>query len=405
MTNIVIETAVQRARAIALSGAPDQFDEALEAVVTLDRGGEAPLRELRMLSVVAAARRADLTAVDAALRSVGALAPSDWKSLHQWLLAAPEMRHDAYAAFVRDLDRRMRRSTKRSPARRLTAALAVLLVASCLSLLVLAWRLSAHDPADQTQMAISGVLDGQPSTVLAAIPGAWADQLRGATRQLSQVPPDQLKAEREATTAAMQALAKSLQQAASGANAATVAARWIGANATTAQLQQLAAGFKAMQDSPWLDVNRWHGEGWSWSPDAAGQFAWRTLVRHAPLGVWMPGLFGADWQCDARTSPTVFVHATARNGPTATLLVQLGAKSWHTPMVRIGRDWASAAIAERWPTWQPSLEPAACTPDMARWLQASIAQTANALAAWTDRMAAGQDAPAPPVQDIGWWVP
>ena len=54
MTNIVIETAVQRARAIALSGAPDQFDEALEAVVTLDRGGEAPLRELRMLSVVAA---------------------------------------------------------------------------------------------------------------------------------------------------------------------------------------------------------------------------------------------------------------------------------------------------------------------------------------------------------------
>jgi hypothetical protein len=254
-------------------------------------------------------------------------------------------------------------------------------------------------------MAISGVLDGQPSTVLGAIPGAWADQLRGATRQLSQVPPDQLKAEREATTAAMQALAKSLQQAASGANAATVAARWIGANATTAQLQQLAAGFKAMQDSPWLDVNRWNGEGWSWSPDAAGQFAWRTLVRHAPLGVWVPGLFGADWQCDARTTPTVFVHATARNGPTATLLVQLGAKSWHTPMVRIGRDWASAAIGERWPTWQPSLEPAACTPDMARWLQASIAQTANALAAWTDRMAAGQDAPAPPVQDIGWWVP
>ena len=49
MTNIVIETAVQRARAVALSGAPDQFDEALEAVVTLDRGGEAPLRELRML--------------------------------------------------------------------------------------------------------------------------------------------------------------------------------------------------------------------------------------------------------------------------------------------------------------------------------------------------------------------
>ena len=82
-----------------------------------------------------------------------------------------------------------------------------------------------------------------------------------------------------------------------------------------------------------------------------------------------------------------------------------GAKSWHTPMVRIGRDWASAAIAERWPTWQSSLEPAACTPDMARWLQASIAQTANALAAWTDRIAAGHDAPAPTVQDIGWWVP
>jgi hypothetical protein len=43
MTNIVIETAVQRARAVALSGAPDQFDEALEAVVTLDRGGEITL--------------------------------------------------------------------------------------------------------------------------------------------------------------------------------------------------------------------------------------------------------------------------------------------------------------------------------------------------------------------------
>jgi len=343
--------------------------------------------------------------VEAALQSVGALAPSDWKSLHQWLLAAPEMQHDAYAAFVRDLDRRMRRSTNRSPARRLTAALAVLLVASCLSLLVLAWRLSARDPADQTQLAITGVLEGQPNTVLAAMPGAWADQLRVAVRQLSLVPPDQLKAEREATATAVAALAKSLQQAATGANAATVAARWIGPNATVAQLQQLAAGFKAMQDSPWLDVTRWNGDGWPWSPDAAGQFAWRTLLRHAPLGVWMPGLFGADWQCDARATPTVFVHATARSGPTATLLVQVGANSWHTPMVRIGRDWASGAIAERWPTWQPSLEPAACTPDIARWLQSSMAQTAASLAAWTDRMAAGQDAPAPPVQDIGWWVP
>ena len=405
MTNIVIETAVQRARAIALSGATDQFDEALEAVVSLDRGGEAPLRELRMLSVVVAARRADLTAVEAALQSVGTLAPSDWKSLHQWLLSAPEMQHDAYAAFVRDLDRRMRRGTNRSPARRLTAALAVLLVASCLSLLVLAWRLSARDPADQTQLAITGLLDGQPGTVLAAAPGAWADALRGAVRQLGQVPPEQLKAEREATTAAVAALAKGLMTAASGANAATVATRWIGPNATPAQLQQLAAGMKAMQDSPWLDVTRWNGEGWSWSPDATGQFAWRTLLRHAPLGVWMPGVFGADWQCDARITPSVFVHATARSGPAATLLVQMSAKSWHTPMVRIGRDWASSALAERWPNWQPSLEPAACTPDMARWLQASIAQTANALAAWTDRMAAGQDASAPPVQDIGWWVP
>ena len=174
MTNIVIETAVQHARAVALSGAPDQFDQALEAVVTLDRGGDAPLRELRMLAVVAAARRADLTAVEAALQSVGALAPSDWKSLHQWLLAAPEMQHDAYAAFVRDLDRRMRRSTNRSPARRLTAALAVLLVASCLSLLVLAWRVSARDPADQTQSVITGMLDGQPSTVLAGMPACTA---------------------------------------------------------------------------------------------------------------------------------------------------------------------------------------------------------------------------------------
>ena len=405
MTSIVIATAVQRARAVALSGAPDQFDEALEAVVTLDRGGEAPLRELRMLSVVAAARRADLTAVDAALQSVGALAPSDWKSLHQWLLAAPEMQHDAYAAFVRDLDRRMRRSTNRSPARRLTAALAVLLVASCLSLLVLAWRVSARDPADQTQSVITGMLEGQPRTVLGGMPGSWADQLRVAVRQLSQVPPDQLKAEHDATAAAVAALAKSLQQAATGANAASVAARWIGPNATTAQLQQLAAGFKSMQDSPWLDVTRWNGEGWSWSPDAAGQFALRTILRHAPLGVWMPGLFGADWQCDSRITPTVFVHATARNGPTATLLVQVGANSWHAPMTRVGRDWASAAITERWPTWQPSLEPATCTPDIARWLQASISQTATSLAAWTDRMAAGQDAPAPPVQDIGWWVP
>ena len=405
MTNIVIETAVQRARAIALSGAPDQFDEALEAVVTLDRGGEAPLRELRMLSVIAAARRADLTAVDAALQSVGALAPSDWKSMHQWLLAAPEMQHDAYAAFVRDLDRRMRRSTNRSPARRLTSALAALLVASCLSLLVLAWRLSTRDPADQTQLAITGVLDGQPNALLAAIPGAWADELRSAARQLSQLPTDQLNAERDATTAAVASLTKSLQQAASCANASTVAERWIGPNATTSQLQRLAEGFKAMQDSPWLDVTRWHDEGWSWSPDTEGQFAWRTLLRHAPLGVWMPGMFGVEWRCDARNTPTVFVHATARKGSIATLLVQAGANSWHTPLVRVGREWACGALVERWPTWQPSLEAAACTPVMARWLQASIAQTANALAAWTDRLAAGEDAPAPPVQDIGWWVP
>ena len=63
MTTIALQTAIERARATALAGDAAAFTELRRGIATLDRDGEAPVRELHMLGVVAAARLADLPGV------------------------------------------------------------------------------------------------------------------------------------------------------------------------------------------------------------------------------------------------------------------------------------------------------------------------------------------------------
>lgn len=413
MTNVVIETAMQRARFAALVGPAPDFAQAMQAVLTLDRGGEASARELRMLALVAAARCADLTSVDLALRDLGPLAPSDWRILHQWLLAAPEMQHEAYASFVRALNRRIRPTMARSPMRRVTAGLALLLVASILSLLVLAWRLAPREPSDMSSTALEGLLAADPGVMLQAMPDAWATVLRDAVQDLSvAATAERVATERDASMAAVNDLAKSvermataIERSASRTSTTDVACQVLGPDASVASLRRLATGLRTLGHGPWTDVRRWHDEGIDWAPDPDAQYAARVILRHAPLGLWFPGLASADLRCDPDRVQRVFASTTSRADEMATVLVQVGSQSWHTPVTRVGRDWAPHALVERWAVWEPSLRPEACTPDTALQLQTSITRTASSLAAWIGRVADGEPQTAPPVSEIPWWVP
>jgi|GEM_PF-2871602 len=405
MTSLVIEAAVERARTSALVGNAAEFNLAFQSVQTLDRDGEAPMHELRMLALVAAARLADLQGVETTLESLQPLSPSDWKRLRHWLVSAPEMQHANYIEFIRELDRRTRQSNRMSPMRRWTPALAIVLIAACVSLLLLSWRLSPTDPSDDTRQLIIAVLDGSPSEIVNMLPRDWESSLRKAVATLAQTDGTDMHAAHEATNAAMLLLANALRTAAASPQATSIAERLVGPRATAEHLKLLAQGVELLRESPWLNISLWKdGDFWRWKPDTASVFALRTLLRHAPLSLWMPGLFSSEWRCDPRLEYSVFAHETARSGSSTTVRVQIGSNAWFVPTIRIGRRWASIGLDQMWPSWQQFLLPQACTASVAQQLQSDCAAVCASLSGWIDKLSIGADQASPEVKQIPWWV-
>jgi len=402
MTTIALQTAIERARATALAGDAAAFAELRRGIATLDRDGEAPVRELHMLGVVAAARLADLPGVDQGLADLQPIAAREWSTLRAWLLGAPELSLPAYAEFVQSLDRRMRQTVKVPPSRRWTPALAIVLAGALLSLLLLGWRLTPAAPERASRDAIVAMLQGDAAAVTAALPGTWGNDLHEAARLLAAHRDPALL---DATHAALALLATTLEGAANAPNATRLAERLMGPHADASHLKRLASGVRSIDASPWVDPSKWEKEAWAWRPTDDALFAHRTLLRHLPLGVWFGGWFSASWRCDPLGTQDVSVNATADDATQATIVVQIGMDSWPATLARRERSWVPRTLLEHWGAWQPQLAPERCTADRTHALQQAIVTAARTLEEWVRTAATDADAPLPPALQLPWWVP
>ena len=402
MTTIALQTAIERARAAALAGDASTFAELRRGIATLDRDGVAPTRELHMLGIVAAARMADLPAVEQGLAELQPMATRDWSTLRAWLLGAPELSLPAYAEFVQSLDRRMRQTVKVPPSRRWTPALAIVLAGALLSLLLLGWRLTPAAPERASREAIVAVLQGDATAFTGALPGSWRDDLREAARLLAAHRDPALL---DATHAALGLLATTLEGATNAPAAANLARKLMGPHADATHLKRLADGIRTIDAGPWVDPSKWEREAWAWRPAGDALLAHRTLLRHLPLGVWAAGWFSVNWRCDPFGTQDVSVNATADDATQATIVVQIGVDSWPATLARRERTWVPRALLEHWGAWQPRLAPELCTADRTHALQQSIVTAARALEEWVRAAAADADAPPPPPLQLSWWVP
>ena len=403
MSDFTLEAAMERARRAAMVGAAADFDAELQGIQTLDRDGSAPMRELRMLELVARARQADLAGVDRILASLEPLAPSDWHRVHGWLIGAPEMAHAAYAEFVRGLDRRQRRRVRVPAMRRITPVLAIALVASAISLLLLAWRLSPLPPEETNLLAIGSVLEARIDALEGAMPAEWASEARAAARALGAHASADAPAK---ATEAVDRLTKALRDAASSPAAGSLARQLVGPMGSADDLKRLAEGVQAWRGSPWLSIAAWSdGTATAWHPQGDALFAWQVLLRHAPLAAWLPGWFGADFRVDPLQPAAVRVRTVAQEDRSRTLQVQAGSVGWPLPAVRIGRHWTPRTMVDRWSRWQPSLAPDRCDTATAQLVEARMRDGVDAVAAWVQVRSSGQDMPAPDASALPWWVP
>lgn len=403
MSDFTLEASFERARRAAMAGDPAAFDVELQAIRTLDRDGSAPMRELRMLELVTRARQADLTAVDAVLASLEPMAPSDWQRLHGWLVGAPEMEHASYAEFVRSLDRKRRRQTRVPSARRLTPMLAIAMVSSLAALLLLAWRLTPL-PAHQTnRQAIEATLSGRWSDAMRALPHAWADRTEQARTALAAHASPEMATR---ITASMNALDQALDQAADSPRAPSLARQLVGPLGSAQDLRRLARGVKAWRESPWLSMAMWSDDrAADWTPEGDALFAWRTLLRHAPLTAWLPGWFGGDFRVDPLTEPAVSVREVAQEQDARTLRVQVGSSSWPLTTRRVGRHWVPTGMVDRWGLWQVALDPATCDASLARLDEERWIAGLDAVTAWVNSWIQSTGTPAPSLTELPWWVP
>ena len=403
MTSISLATAIERARESALTGDPAAFPDHLRGVESLDRAGEAPAAELRMLSIVAAARRADLAEVDRVLAQVEPLSSPEWERIRRWLLAAPEMQFSAYAEFVRSLDRRMRRMVAIPPARRWTPSIVMVLLGALLSLGILAWRTSAIDPSETNQAAIDAVLLGDATELLDALPTAWRSRLLAARDPLAAQASPEATADVEK---AILSLAEALRAAAASPAAARVAETLLGPRGTPAQLQSLAAGVTEWQHSPWLKLESWsRPDALAWRPSGDALLAWRTALRHMPLGLWLPGWFSAQWQCAPQQDERAMVLRTSGDPARITLQVLLGTQEWKTTATRVERSWLPEPLQERWRELNPRLDTAQCTAAQSQACQRALAESVRSVAAWIARLTADASEVSPAAAEVSWWVP
>ncbi len=403
MTSLVIEAAMERARQIAIGGDATTFENEVQSILSLDRLGEAPVRELRMLAVVAAARRADLEAVDETLASLSPLAPSDWATIHRWMLAAPDMQHETYSDFVRDTDRRMRSTGRIPPAKKWTPVLAALLIVSIVTLLVIGYRLANNDPSQRTHTLLSAVLRGETGTFLSTLPPQWQHSIDLALTELRS---HDTAAEAADTLAAIDSLHAALSKAAASHYALHIARQLLSDHATPGDLAVVAQGILNFKDCPWLQVSQWGlPAAWEWKPSSDGERAYGSALRHMPLAVWLPGCVSPIWKLDPMTSPALHVRVTGRTDSTATVTVQVGFDPMSTPVMREQGCWLPQRLIERWPVLQAELAPERCTQQRAQEIQQSIARSIYGCAAWIDRLAGGSQEPAPTVSEVAWWVP
>jgi hypothetical protein len=403
MTPIALATAIERAREAALTGDASTFADHLRGIQALDRDGHAPSQQLHLLAIVAAARCADVGEVDRLLDRAGHLPASEWDRARRWLVGAPEMQLPAYVDFVRSLDRRMRNQVKIPAQRRHTPAIAMILAGSLASLAVLAWRLSPADAADSTRRAIESVLSANATALLEELPSNWRGELAVSGSALAT---HDTAASWKATEASIDALSKALLGASKAPTAVRIAERLIGPRADAAALERAAKGVGEWRACPWIRVSKWSDpDALAWTPSDDAAFAWRCALRHMPLGVWMPGWFSPSWQCEPLRIDPVAVTRSTSDGTRGTLLVLVGTRDWATPVALEGRRWPSTGVSQRWRELQPALAAERCTAAQAALMQQSMADQVSAVAAWIDRMASGQESPAPPAQEVPWWVP
>jgi hypothetical protein len=403
LTSVALSTAIERARESALRGDPAAFTEHLRGIESLDRAGEAPSHDLRLLALVAAARRADLREVERTLEQAGSLPASEWDRVRRWLLAAPEMPLPAYAEFVRSLDRRMRKQVKVPPSRRWTPSLAIVLVGSLLSLMVLAWRLSPRSPSTSTALAMRAVLAGDPAITMEQLPSTWQDRCLEAARLLAG---HDTSAASQATEAAVDAVIAALHAASGGRAANRIAETLLGPRASGSDLDRVALGLMVWKGSPWLRVSAWGDPATlEWTPTGDALLAWRAALRHMPLGLWLPGWFSPRWQCEPLRGETVTVLRNSGDNSRATLQIVVGGQEWNAATTRIDRCWPPDALIDQWESIQQRLDPSRCTAAQALACQQSMADALQGIAAWIQRMAAGAIEPAPSAQEVPWWVP
>lgn len=403
MSEFTMEAAVERARRAALSGQAAAFDSELQAIRTLDRDGTAPMRELRMLELVVRARQANLTAVDETLDALESLAPSEWHQVHSWLVGAPEMEHESFAEFVRSLDRRLRRRTQLPGARRLTPVLTITLVASVTALLLLAWRINPL-PAEETNLqVIEGVLTGRFESVEDGLPTAWAAEVMQVRTAIATHASPEMAAK---AAASLDALATTLSEAATAPAAGALARQLIGPLAQPSDLKRLAEGVRAWRESPWIAMSAWgDGRAPAWSPGGEALFAWRTLLRHAPLAAWLPGWFGSDFRVDPLQDPGVRVRSVAKDETTRAMKVEAGAVSWPMTARRVGRHWVPSAMVDRWIAWRVDLDPSRCNAAVTRQDEERLVAGVDAVSAWVRSCSRGAGTAAPSSAELPWWVP
>lgn len=403
MSAISLAMAVERARESALTGDAAAFEEHLRSVESLDRAGEAPTSELRMLAIVAAARRADLAEVDRLLAPIDPLPAHEWEQLRRWLLGAPEMQFEAYAAFVRSLDRRVRRKVSIPAARRWTPSIVMVLLGALLSLAILAWRTSAVDAAASNRQAMEAVLAGDAATLLDCVPSTWKARLLAAKDLMA------ANASPEATASVEKALTElsdALRAAAISPGATRVAETLLGPRATPEQLQNLAASVAEWQHSPWLKLESWSKpEALAWKPSGNAQLAWRTALRHMPLGLWLPGWFSTEWQHAPLQDEQVVVLRTSGDPSRITMQVLVGVREWKTTATRVERFWIPEALQDRWRDLDPRLDASRCTAAQSQACQQALAESLRSIAAWVARLTTNSSAIAPPTNEVPWWVP
>lgn len=403
MSDFTMEAAVERARRSAVTGDAASLGSQVQGILTLDRDGTAPTRELRMLELVASARLADLAGVDRLLDSLEPLAPSDWRRLHGWLLDAPEMSHAAYADFVRELDRRQRRHHRVPAMRRFTPALAILLAASAISLLLLAWRVSPLPAEESNLLAIEAVLGGRWGALEEALPAAWRNDLNAAAAAVAAHASAQTRGQ---VTGEVQSLAKAVRDAALSPSGGALARRLIGPMASIDDLRRVADGLAAWSDSPWLHVTAWSdGSAARWQPQGDALFVWRVLLHHAPLGAWMPGWFGADFRVDPLRVPSVRVRPLVREEGARTLQVTIDAGEWPLSTVRVGRHWVPQPLVARWEQDRGSLTPERLNAEVTQRIEAQLAASMRAMTIWVRAWVDGTGPDAPDSSNLPWWVP